>query len=108
MYIIISIVLFFILSPGILFRITKSKWGALIHGVIFAILLCFIYDFKNTEKMIPSPYPLTVYTTSKCSEKDIVTNTRKAIKQHLYFKAGSEEKPVCKGPFLFEKPETED
>jgi hypothetical protein len=108
MYIIISIILFFILSPGILFRITKSKWGAFIHGIIFATILSFVYDFKYSENMIPLPIPLTVYTTSKCSNEDIVTNTRKAIKQNLYFKAGPKNAPVCRGPFLFEKPETED
>ena len=105
---IIIIVLFFILTPGILFRFSNSKWGALIHGIIFAAILCFIYDFKYTETLVPLPHPLTVYSTAECSDKDIITNTRKAIKQHLYFKAGPKETPVCRGPFLFEKPETEE
>lgn len=105
---IITIILFFILTPGILFRFSNSKWGALIHGIIFSAILCFIYDFKHTEKMEPSLTPLTVYSTSACSEKAIITNTRKAMKQHLYFKAGPKNKPVCRGPFLFERPETED
>lgn len=105
---IITIILFFILTPGILFSFSNSKWDALIHGIIFSAILCFVYDFKHTEKLELGPLPLTVYSTSECSKKAIITNTRKAMKQNLYFKAGPENKPVCRGPFLFERPETQD
>lgn len=107
---IILIILFFILTPGILFRFSKSKWGTLVHAFIFAIIVCFIYNFKTTEKMgmVLLPEPLKVYSTSECNDKDIITNTRKAMKQYLYFKAGPKENPVCRGPFLYEKPQTSD
>lgn len=104
----ISAFLFFILTPGILFRFSNSKWGALIHGIIFSAILCFIYDFKDTETLVPLPHPLIVYSTSECNDKDIITNTRKSIKQNRYYKAGPKDAPVCRGPYLFEKPETED
>ena len=113
---VIPIILFFILSPGILFRI-KSKWSPLIHAIIFATILYFIYnseiermevDKMSSSAIVPRATPLVVYSTSDCSDSDIITNTRRAIKQKLYFKAGPVDAPVCRGPFLFEKPETED
>ena len=104
--ILIAAFLFFILTPGILFQLSKSKWGALIHGIIFSVILCFIYDFKHTEKL--ELMPLTVYSSSDCSEKSIIKNTRKSMKQNLYFKAGPKNEPACRGPFLFERPESED
>jgi hypothetical protein len=94
----------------------------LIHAIIFATILYFIYFNSEIERMdnmetvdrflssaiVPRATPLVVYSTSDCSDSDIITNTRRAIKQKLYFKAGPVDAPVCRGPFLFEKPETED
>ena len=84
----ISAFLFFILTPGILFQISKSKWGAMIHGIIFAILICYLYK-NDTES-------LTMFTDTSCN--NIVQNTQVAMRKNIYFKDASS----CRGPFLFE------
>jgi len=84
----ISAFLFFILTPGVLFQISKSKTGAIIHGIIFAILLSFIY--KN------EPESLIMFTDTSCN--NVVANTKTAMKTNIYFKDASN----CTGPYLFE------
>lgn len=83
----ISAFLFFIFTPGILFQISKSKWSALIHGFIFAIMICYIYSITE---------PLVMFTDTSCN--DVVQNTTVAMKTNIYFKDASN----CRGPFLFE------
>jgi intracellular septation protein A len=85
----ISMILFFILTPGILFRISNSKWGVIIHGIIFATLIYFIYN--NIEQ-------LTMFSEPTCTAE--IATTRKAMKSNVYFKGNT----GCKGPFLFESP----
>ena len=83
----ISAFLFFILTPGILFQISKSKWGAMIHGIIFATLMCYLYN--DTESLI-------MFTDTSCN--NVVQNTKVAMRTNIYFKDASN----CTGPYLFE------